>query len=122
VNRKCRKNPSSRAGTWRPRVEVLEDRLAPAGGIAGIVWHDLDLNGVRDAGEPGLAGRNVFIDVNRNSTFDAGEPAQLSASDGSYTFSGLVAGDYAVLDAGMVGWAATNLSGPLAPGSLAPAA
>ncbi len=33
------------------------------GSISGTVWHDRDVDAIRDAGEEGLAGRTVFLDV-----------------------------------------------------------
>jgi len=38
--------------------------------IAGTKWHDLDGDGARDVGEPGLAGQTVFADVNNNGSRD----------------------------------------------------
>ena len=37
-----------------PIFEALEPRLLLDGAIAGQLWHDLNADGVKDAGEPGL--------------------------------------------------------------------
>jgi hypothetical protein len=34
--------------------------------IQGIVFQDVNANGAHDAGEPGLAGHTVFLDLNAN--------------------------------------------------------
>ena len=61
-----------------------------AGTLSGVVFADLDRNGVRDSGEPGVAGatavvRQVSGALNRQATTDAA---------GTYQFTGLPAGDY----------------------------
>ena len=66
-------------------AEALESRvlLATAG---GVVFHDLDNDGVRDAGEPGVANRRVYQDLNNNGAFDAAnEPDVLTDGVGAYT-------------------------------------
>ena len=52
----------SGAAPVRPRlgVEALEERAVPAV-IAGAVYNDLNNNGVRDPGEPGVAGSTVQL-------------------------------------------------------------
>ncbi len=63
----------------------------PAGSIAGAVWHDRDGDGVREAGEPGLA--SVLL---RLTARDVGMGETLSQADGSYRFAGLAPALYAV--------------------------
>lgn len=63
--------------------------LAPgAGGVAGIAWNDLDGDGVRDAGEPFLAGLTVTAQSGQLSG------SAISAADGSYYLGNLQAGLY----------------------------
>jgi VCBS repeat-containing protein len=64
--------------------------------ISGVVWNDINKNAVRDANEPPVAGVAVYIDANDNKTQEVGEPTTTTASDGSYTFTGLGAGSYVV--------------------------
>jgi VCBS repeat-containing protein len=59
---------------------------APHGTIRGTVFDDLNANGVRDVNERGVAGRTVFIDGNGDG-LPAGEPAVVTAADGSYSFT-----------------------------------
>jgi hypothetical protein len=57
--------------------------------IAGVAYKDFNRNGVRDAGEPGLAGVAVVLTGAASGTAS-------TASDGSYSFENLNAGAYAV--------------------------
>ena len=64
--------------------------------IHGVKFNDLDVDGVRDAGEPGIAGTTVFIDSDRDDVLDAGEPVTVTHDDGSYVFLDLSSGAYVV--------------------------
>lgn len=75
------------------------------GGIAGIKWLDTNGNGNRDGQESGLAGVTIYLDLNRNGRFNAGEPRTQTAEDnpltrvdetGWYRFEKLPAGRYVV--------------------------
>ena len=48
------------------------------GTISGIVFDDLNGNGVRESGEPGLANQRVYIDANFSNSFDKNEPSRLN--------------------------------------------
>lgn len=86
--------------------------------IAGTKWNDLNGNGIREAGEPGLAGRTMVLDLNNNGAADSGEPTAVTAADdpattavdeaGSYRFENLVPGDYSVREISNVGWRQTS--------------
>ncbi len=71
-------------------LEVLET------GIRGSKWGDLDGDGVWDAGEPGLEGWTIFLDADNDRELDAGEISTVTGPDGSYSFTGLAAGEYVV--------------------------
>src|SRR6478672_8163099 len=60
------------------------------------VWNDLDGDGVRGANEPILSGVTVYLDLNDNNALDVIEPKQVTAADGSYSFTGLDSGNYVV--------------------------
>lgn len=65
------------------------------------MWHDLDGNGERDAGEPGLAGVTVVLtaagsDGHFGTVDDVPFPAQTTAANGTYAFTALRRGTYRV--------------------------
>ena len=74
--------------------------------ISGAVYVDSNKNGVRDPGERGLDGITVYVDLNNNAALDSGEPQTATSADlyftpavneaGSYSFSHLAGGAYAV--------------------------
>ena len=64
-------------------IEALESRTLLA--TSGVVFEDIDVDGTRDAGEPGIAGITVFTDQNSNGTFDAGEPSTVTDAGGQYS-------------------------------------
>lgn len=66
------------------------------GAIDGIVFDDLDSDGVMDAGELGVEAMTVFLDMNQNGVSDAGEPTTITDSAGNYAIAGLVDGTYSV--------------------------
>ena len=80
---------------------------AADGEIHGTVWSDYSGDGVRDATEPGMPGVTVFLDTNDNGLLNAGETTATTLPDdpatpgvdeaGSYQFTGLAAGNYAVM-------------------------
>jgi uncharacterized repeat protein (TIGR01451 family) len=61
--------------------------------ISGTKFHDLNANGVKDAGEPGLQGWTMYVDKNGNGQLDAGEPSAVTVADGSYTIDKVPAGN-----------------------------
>ena len=74
--------------------------------ISGSVFADTNKNGVRDAGEHGLAGITVYLDLNSNGALDATDLQTVTTADlyytpsvneaGSYSFAHLASGTYAV--------------------------
>jgi hypothetical protein len=66
------------------------------GSIMGQAFLDQNANGVRDTGEPGLAGVAVYLDANNNGVLDPGEVATVTAADGSFSFGNLLPGTYHV--------------------------
>ncbi len=66
--------------------------------LAGTVFHDLNDDGVQDAGEVGIPG----VEVTLSGTDAAASAVSLTVTtgvDGSYVFSDLLAGDYVVTEA-----------------------
>jgi hypothetical protein len=70
----------------------IDAGLHPPTTIGNFVWNDLDADGVQDGGEPGLGG--VTVDLFTSSDTPAGSTTTLF--NGSYSFSGIPAGDYYV--------------------------
>jgi parallel beta-helix repeat protein len=74
-----------------PGVPGEPNEPEPTGTITGTVFHDLDRDGVRDSGEPGIGGVTVTLTLPNAST-----ATTTTAGDGSYLFGTLPAGDHAV--------------------------
>ncbi len=74
---------------------VITPTVTPAK-ISGTVFNDLDGDGVRNAGEPGLAGRIVYLDQSRNYRRDPRERFVITDANGHYAFDNLAPGDYTV--------------------------
>src|SRR5262249_10586176 len=94
------------------------------GEVRGVAYEDVNGDGTRNAGEPGLAGWTVFIDANSNGTLDVGESSTVTDAGGLYRFTGLEPGDYLVVEDLQSGWKRTQPSGgsytvPLGPGDAA---
>jgi uncharacterized delta-60 repeat protein len=66
------------------------------GSIAGNLFNDLDHDGVHDGGEPNLANRNVYLDLDGDSTLDSNEPVARTDSSGNYLFPSLDPATYVV--------------------------
>jgi len=60
------------------------------GAIRGRVWHDVDADGLEEAGEPGLAGVAVAL------SGAGGDLSAVTAADGTWKFGGLLAGTWRV--------------------------
>ena len=69
------------------------------GSISGTKWHDLNGNGARDAGEPVLAGYVLYLDLDHDNAYTAGEPTATTSALGLYSFSDLALGAYEVREA-----------------------
>jgi uncharacterized surface anchored protein len=63
------------------------------GNISGTKWNDLNGNGVRDPGEPGLSGWTIRL---RNATTNSNSVSinDITDSNGNYSFTNLSWGDY----------------------------
>jgi hypothetical protein len=71
---------------------------------SGVKFHDLDADGVRDPGEPGLAGWQFFVDGDASGTLDAGEPSAVSDATGAWTIGDIRAGAGVVREVAQPGW------------------
>lgn len=86
-------------------LDPIDEAPPFSGSIMGTKWEDLDANGQRDDGEPGLAGVTIFLDDNSNGQPDPGERRTVTSGDnpatefdesGSYRFRILEERDYFV--------------------------
>ena len=112
------------SGETRPvfhRVEVhsgdvIEDRdfgnFVP-GAIRGDKFEDLDGDGMRDGGEPGLPGWTINLDRNGDGSIEA---TTTTVADGSYAFPNLSPGTYVVSEVVQGGSGSTTVI-PLDPRS-----
>lgn len=64
--------------------------------IVGKVFTDANSNAQLDAGELGVAGRTVFLNIDGTGAPDGNNPSTTTAADGTYAFSSLAPGIYAV--------------------------
>jgi hypothetical protein len=85
-------------------------QIAPPAGasIAGTVFYDFNGNSVKDAGEGGLAGRTLWIDLDNDKILDAGEKSTVTDANGNFKFTGLAAGTYKVRQQLPSGWGQTT--------------
>jgi DNA-binding beta-propeller fold protein YncE len=72
--------------------------------ISGYKFHDVNNNGVWDAGEGALSGWEIYIDTNENGQWDSGEPKTLTNVSGYYEFTDLAPGYYSIMEVPQGGW------------------
>lgn len=80
-------------------------------GIAGRLFEDVNVNGIRDTGEQILPGRTVFLDLNGDGQLTAGELSSTTDANGAYVFANLTPGTYRVKEQVPSGWFQTSPSG-----------
>ena len=78
------------------------------GSIAGVKYNDLNRNGIREAGEPGLPEVTIYLDANNNNNFDPNEPGSVTDFNGNYLFSNIPAGVYPVREVPQNGFTQTT--------------
>ena len=83
----------------------LNFALQPGGKIAGAAFQDTNGNGKRDAGEPGLAGLTVEVDLTADGTIDL---TAKTAADGSFAFATVPDGTHRVTVSGAAGLTPTT--------------
>ena len=78
------------------------------GEVRGVKFIDADADGVRDAGEAGLAGVTLFVDKDGDGVLDVGETSTVTAADGSYALGGIGPGIMRVGEVVRDGWTRTT--------------
>jgi uncharacterized repeat protein (TIGR01451 family) len=87
------------------RDQTFEFGNFKLGKISGYKWNDIDGDGMKDAGEPGLAGWTVWflcVDPYYLTGF------KVTGADGYYEFTGLPTGVYLVWEVCQAGWVPTS--------------
>ncbi|QGZ91237.1 Calx-beta domain-containing protein [Microcystis aeruginosa] len=90
------------------------DTATPLGSIEGSKWEDLNANGIWEAGEKALAGWTIYIDSVANGTLDPWELSTVTDANGTYSFTNLGPGEYAIREVNQTGWLQTSPSTPYA--------
>lgn len=72
--------------------------------IQGLAFEDVNVNGVRNAGDQSVAGRTIFIDANNDGLFNASESRTTTDVNGTYAFTNLSPGIYSLKEALPAGW------------------
>src|SRR5262249_9613556 len=89
VNNSRARRPRRHAPT-RLALEQLEDRTVPST-LQGTVFNDLNQDGIRDPGEPGIPNWLVYLDADQNGQYTSGEAYTPTDALGAYSFTGLPA-------------------------------
>jgi subtilisin family serine protease len=79
--------------------------------VSGQVFNDLNGSGMKDPGDPGLAGWRVFVDAAGTGVYDPSDPSVLSDADGNYTLAGLTPGTQPLALVVPDGWTQTAPDG-----------
>ncbi|KFC75903.1 Mo-co oxidoreductase dimerization domain protein [Bosea sp. LC85] len=85
-----------KGGDYRSQGGFEEWNLQTAGALTGTKFNDLDGDGVRDAGEPGIQGVTIFIDADKDGVLDASERSTVTDASGNYTFFGVPLGTHQI--------------------------
>lgn len=86
--------------------------FADAASVDGIKYEDLNGNGLRDFGEPTLAGVTIFADLNNNGIFEPNEPSAVTDALGQYVLSPLTPGMHTIREIPPVGYLQTQPPSP----------
>jgi hypothetical protein len=87
---------ANHAGSTSSAVTVTVAAPPNSSVISGTVFHDFNTNGVQDAGEPGLTGQTIYLDLDGSGVLKSGDPTATTDANGSYQFTGLADGTYTV--------------------------
>ncbi|TMK63667.1 MAG: hypothetical protein E6G53_10295 [Actinobacteria bacterium] len=83
----------------------------PESSVSGVKFEDLNANGVRDAGEPALAGWTVYVDYDNDGARGPGEPFAVTDANGNYTIDHVALGSFRVREEPQAGWTCSAPAG-----------
>jgi hypothetical protein len=78
--------------------------------LGGVVFNDANGDGILDDRESTFTGVTVFIDLAGTGVYTTGDPKTTTSSTGSYSFTGLLAGQYTVIEQPPTGFVVTSPS------------
>jgi protocatechuate 3,4-dioxygenase beta subunit len=78
--------------------------------ISGTAFEDFDGNGLKGAGDTGLSGFTVYLDLNTNGVLDGTDVSTTTDANGNYSFNGLADGTYTVREVVPTGWTQTSVA------------
>ncbi len=79
--------------------------------IEGVVYRDMNVDGIRQWNEPGVQNWTVYLDLNRNGVFDSGDPWAVTDATGAYSIITTARpGPYTVAQVLQPNWTAINPS------------
>jgi hypothetical protein len=81
--------------------------------LSGMKFNDLDHDGTKDRGEPGLEGWTIVLDENGNGELDPGERFALTDSGGYYSFTDVGPGTHTLTEFLRSGWTQSVGPGPI---------
>jgi uncharacterized delta-60 repeat protein len=76
--------------------------------ISGVLFNDANGNGSKDTGETSLGGWTIYVDLNKDGKFDAGDVNTTTDVSGNWSFHGLSAGTYVIRVVTKIGWSQTR--------------
>jgi hypothetical protein len=81
--------------------------------IQGTKWHDTDADGhfIEDTDEQPIEGWRIYIDVNENGQFDAGEPNDITDAHGNYLLTAPAGGTWLIAEEAKPCWEQTYPGG-----------
>ena len=77
--------------------------------LRGFSFDDTNKNGLFDPGEKKTSGKMIFLDADNDGVLDSNEKKTTTASDGTWAFTGLAAGDYHVRRVFPTGYTYSNV-------------
>lgn len=91
-------------------VTLDDNTISPSqcGELSGEKFEDTNGDGLRQSGEPAVAGVTIFLDTNADDILNNGESSTVTASNGVYSFDEVEPGPYSVREVVPAGWRQTT--------------